>query len=188
MIYIKLFLAFLKVGLLSIGGGYAALPLIQEAVVDSNQWLTLSEFADVVTISQMTPGPISINSATFVGMRTAGFWGAVVATLGCVFPSFILVIILAIIYRKYKKLDLVQGVLDGLRPSSVGLIASAGLSMVILTLFNGDHIQINSGGINLLPLLIISAGVLILRKAKISPTILILITGVAAGLLSSVIG
>jgi chromate transporter len=86
----------------SFGGGYAAMPLIQQQVVTVHHWLTMSQFTDLVTISAMTPGPIAINSATFVGIRIAGFWGAVVATFGCILPSCIIVSVLAFVYRKYK--------------------------------------------------------------------------------------
>ena len=88
---IKLFISFFKVGLFSFGGGYAALPLIQEEVVNLNSWLSISEFNNLITISQMTPGPIAINSASFVGTRVYGLSGAIVASLGCVTPSFIIV-------------------------------------------------------------------------------------------------
>ena len=95
MILIQLLLSFLQVGLLSIGGGYAALPIIQNQVVDLNHWLTVREFGDIVTISQMTPGPIAINAATFVGTKIAGVPGAIVSTLGTVLPSFVIVLFLA---------------------------------------------------------------------------------------------
>ena len=87
MMYIQLFLSFLNIGLFSFGGGYAAMPLIQAQVVDVHHWLTMTEFTDLITISQMTPGPIAINSATFVGTRIAGIPGAVAATIGCILPS-----------------------------------------------------------------------------------------------------
>ena len=87
MIYLQLFLSFLQIGLFSLGGGYAAMPLIQDQVVTRYGWLSMAEFTDLITISQMTPGPIANNSATFVGTRIAGFWGAVAATVGCVPPK-----------------------------------------------------------------------------------------------------
>ena len=87
MIYLQLFLSFLQIGMFSFGGGYAAMPFIQDQVVNLHHWLSLSEFTDLITISQMTPGPIAVNSATFVGLKIAGFLGAVVATLGCILPS-----------------------------------------------------------------------------------------------------
>ena len=102
MIYIKLFLSFLQVGLFSIGGGYAALPLIQNQVVEAHKWLTMGEFTDLITIAEMTPGPIAVNSATFVGIHIAGWQGAVIATFGCILPSCLIVSLLAYIYYKYK--------------------------------------------------------------------------------------
>ena len=87
MIYIQLFLSFLQVGALSFGGGYAAMPLIQEQVVNLHSWLSMSEFTNLITIAEMTPGPIAVNSATFVGMQIAGILGAIIATLGCILPS-----------------------------------------------------------------------------------------------------
>ena len=95
MIYLQLFWSFIQIGMFSFGGGYAAMPLIQGQVVNTHEWLTMTEFTDLITISQMTPGPIAVNSATFVGMKIAGIPGAVVATLGCILPSCIIVTILA---------------------------------------------------------------------------------------------
>ena len=131
MIYLQLLLSFLQIGLLSIGGGYAALPIIQSQVVDLHHWITMREFADILTISQMTPGPIAINGATFVGTKIAGLPGAIVASVGVVIPSFIIVLTLAFIYYKYRQLDTIQAVLKGLRPAVVALIASAGLSLAM---------------------------------------------------------
>lgn len=95
MIYWQLFLSFFQIGLLSFGGGYAAMPLIRHQVVELHPWLTLTQFTDIVTISQMTPGPIAVNFATFVGMQIAGLPGAIVATLGCVAPACVIVTLLA---------------------------------------------------------------------------------------------
>ena len=100
MIYLKIFWSFFQIGLFSVGGGYAAMPLIQNQVVTIHSWLSMNEFADVITISQMTPGPIAINCATFVGTRIAGMPGAIVATIGCVFPSCVIVLFLAYLYYK----------------------------------------------------------------------------------------
>ena len=126
MIYLELFLAFFRIGLFSIGGGYAAMPLIQDQVVDLHPWLTMTEFADIITIAEMTPGPIAINAATFVGIRIAGLPGAVIATVGCVCPSCVIVLLLAYLYYRFRGSDMVQGVLAGLRPAVIAMIASAG--------------------------------------------------------------
>lgn len=135
MIFLQLFWSFFQIGLFSIGGGYAALPLIQAQVVDTYGWMTMTEFTDIITISQMTPGPIAINAATFVGTRIAGPAGAAVATFSCIFPSCIIVLTLAFIYYKYRNLTMVQGTLKGLQPAVVALIASAGLSILVMAFF-----------------------------------------------------
>lgn len=134
-LYLKLFLSFFQIGLFSIGGGYAALPLIEEQVVRVHGWLNMTEFADIITIAEMTPGPIAINAATFVGNRVAGPAGGAVATLGCIVPSCLVVLALAYLYAKYRELGLVKGVLSTLRPAVVAMIASAGLSILILAFF-----------------------------------------------------
>ena len=117
-ILVRLFFSFFQIGLFSIGGGYAAMPLIKAEVVDSHGWLTAVEFSDLVTIAEMTPGPIAINSATFVGMRVAGIAGVVVATLGNVLPSVIIMVILARLYEKYAKQTLLKRILEGCAPWS----------------------------------------------------------------------
>ena len=136
MIYWQLFLAFLQIGMFSFGGGYAALPLIQEQVM-KNGWLSATEFTDLITISQMTPGPIAVNSATFVGIRIGGVAGALAATLGCILPSCILVMGLAWLYLRYRKLSMLQSVLETLRPAVVAMIAAAGVSIMITAFWNG---------------------------------------------------
>lgn len=112
MIYLQLFLSFLQIGAFSFGGGYAAMPLIQSQIVDLHHWLDFKEFTDLITISQMTPGPIAINSATFVGTKIAGIPGAIAATIGCILPSCILVTIIAYFYLKYRHMRFLQNILN----------------------------------------------------------------------------
>ena len=140
MIYLQLFLSFLEIGLFSFGVGYAAMPLIQDQVVTAHGWLSMPEFTDLITISQMTPGPIAINSATFVGMKIAGVPGAIAATVGCVFPSCIIVTLLARLYLKYRDMSLLQGILGSLRPAVVAMVAAAGISILITAFWGGDQI------------------------------------------------
>ena len=121
---LDLFLCFVQVGLFSIGGGYAAMPMIQAKAVEHYHWLTMGEFTDLMTIAEMTPGPITVNSATFVGIRMAGIPGALVATMGCILPSLIIVSLLSWLYEKYRSMDAMQAVLACLRPAVVALIAS----------------------------------------------------------------
>ena len=118
MIYLQLFWSFVQVGLFGFGGGLAILPQIQYQAVDVRGWLTVKEFVDLVSLSEMTPGPIAINAATFIGMRQAGVAGALAATFGCVLPSLVIVVILAVVYRRFKNLKSFQGVLGGLRPAA----------------------------------------------------------------------
>ncbi len=159
-IYLTLYWEFAQVGLFCVGGGYASMPLIQAVVVDGYHWLTLAEFIDIFTISQMTPGPIGINAATFAGMKVAGFGGAVSATLGFCTPSLILGILLAKIFFKYGDIGPIRGVLNGLRPAVVALIVAAGLSFIVLALWNatnpGPLNQIDPRGVLLLILAIIA--------------------------------
>lgn len=111
------------------------MPLIQNQVVDIHSWLTMTQFADIMTIAEMTPGPIAINSATFVGIQVAGLPGALIATIGCVFPSCVIVVTLAYIYYRFRSLNMVQGVLSGLRPAVIAMIASAGISLLIMAFY-----------------------------------------------------
>lgn len=187
MIYLKLFWAFFQIGLFSIGGGYAAMPLIQNQVVDTYGWLNMSEFADIITISQMTPGPISINSATFVGTRIAGIWGAIIATLGCILPSCAIVLMLAILYRKYRNLKYVQGILKSLHPAVVGMIASAGLAIIVQALWNGSAVSDNIGSIDFIAVALITFCIFFLRKIKMNPIFVMLGAGVIGGLVYGLI-
>lgn len=178
MTYLKLFWSFFQIGLFSFGGGYAAMPLIQNQVVDINGWLTMREFADVVTISQMTPGPIGINSATFVGTRIGGIPGAVIATLGYVFPSCVIVIILASIYYKYKGMDGIEGILNGLRPAVTAMIGAAGLDLVMLAFWNGKGISFSHQEIDYVAAGIFVAAFIVLRKWKTSSILVMVGAGI----------
>ena len=178
MIYLELVWSFIQIGLFSIGGGYAALPLIQNQVVDLHHWMTMNEFADVITISNMTPGPIAINAATFVGMRLGGIPGAVVATLGCVLPSFVIVLTLALLYKKYKTLRAVDGILAGLRPAVVGMIAAAAVSILVLAVWG-------TGQVDWISIAILAVALLVLRMTKVSPTFVMLGCGLVGGIVYS---
>ena len=148
MIYLTLFWEFAKIGLFCVGGGYASMPLIQAAVVDTYGWLSMSDFVNIFTISQMTPGPIGINAATFVGTKIAGVPGAIAATFGFVFPSIILGIILARLFLKYGNIGPIRGVLNGLRPAVVALICAASISFIFLAVWNTEDIPIHWGDIS----------------------------------------
>ena len=135
---IRIILAFLYIGLISFGGGYASIPLIQSVIVEKLNWISLSEMADIITISQLTPGPIAINSASFVGMKLALIPGAIVATLANITPQFILLSLISLIYFKNKKINFIEKIMIGLRPAVVGLIIAASLSLLMTTVFYFD--------------------------------------------------
>lgn len=164
MIYLELFWSFVQVGLFCVGGGYASMPLIQAQVIEAHNWLTMSEFVDIFTISQMTPGPIGINAATFVGMKIAGVGGAIVATLGFVTPSFILGIILAKLFFKYGNIGVIRGILNGLRPAVVALICSAGLSFIFLALWNTETIPHDFKDVDFLGIIVLIISFIAVRK------------------------
>ena len=184
MIYWELFYSFLKIGLFTIGGGYASLPLIENEVVDVQKWLSLQEYTDIITISQITPGPIAINSATFVGTKVAGLLGSIVATLGTITPSVIIALILAKIYYKYRSVDTMQGILAGLRPAVVALIGSAGASLLVTALFQTGGIPLFGMSFNVVASILMIIAFIALRKWKVDPIWIIFICGVIGVLLS----
>lgn len=177
MIYVQLFVSFLQVGLFSVGGGYAAMPLIQNQVVELHPWLTLQEFTDLITIAEMTPGPIAVNSATFVGIRIAGIPGAIIATLGCITPSLILVSLLAYVYNRYRDLSLLQSVLACLRPVVVALILGAGLSILSMVLFSEAAPALNS--VDWIGAGSFVAAFILLRRFKWNPILTMCLCGAA---------
>lgn len=187
MIYLELFLSFLQIGAFSFGGGYAAMPLIQDQIVTKHGWLDMAEFTDLITISQMTPGPIAINSATFVGIKIAGVTGALVATIGSILPSCIIVTLLARLYLRYRNLELLQRVLTTLRPAVVAMIASAGISILITAFWGSDGI------ISLPDTYLIMVGIfiicfLLLRRTKLSPIAVMVLGGVLKLLSAMLVG
>ena len=177
-VYFELFFAFLQIGAFSFGGGYAAMPLIQEQVVEKYGWLSLSDFTDLVTISQMTPGPIAVNAATFVGESIAGIPGAIIATVGCILPSCIFVTILAHFYLKYRKMAMLQGILGSLRPAVVAMIFSAGLLILVPALFESGAVSFLAGNFNVRMAIWFAAALFLLMKLKWDPILVMVLTGV----------
>lgn len=174
MIYLQLFWSFFQIGALSFGGGYAAMPLIKAQIVDLHGWLSMTEFTDLITISQMTPGPIAVNSATFVGTKIAGIPGALVSTAGCVLPSCILVTLLARLYLRYRSLTVLQDILGSLRPAVVAMIASSGVLILVQALWAQTF---RLSDTNWLMLSIFLAAFFLLRKTKLSPILVMLLAG-----------
>ncbi|WP_068691010.1 chromate transporter [Culturomica massiliensis] len=173
MIYWHLWCVYLKIGLFGFGGGYAMLSLIQYEVVDKHHWLSLQEFTDVVAISQMTPGPIGINSATYIGyMVTGNVWGSVIATIAVCLPSFLLVLLISFFFARFKKNKYVAAAFTGLRPMTVGLIAAAALIMM-----NGENF------IDYKSVLIFAAAFYLTWRYKVHPILMICMAGVAGVIL-----
>lgn len=187
MILLKLFWSFFQIGLFSIGGGYAALPLIQNQIVDIHHWLTMDEFTDVITISQMTPGPIAINSATFVGIKIAGILGAIIATLGCIFPSCIIVLTVGYLFKKYRSFKVVQGIMNGLRPAIVSLIASAGITILITSIWHSGKFSTNIADLDFISIFLIVISFVLLRKWKTNPIFVILGSGIVGLIAYSIV-
>ena len=183
MIYVELLWSFFQIGLFSIGGGYAAMPLIQNQVVDIHPWLTMTQFADIMTIAEMTPGPIAINAATFVGIQVAGLPGAILATIGCVLPSCVIVMTLAWIYYRFRGLNMVQGILAGLRPAVVAMIASAGISLLVMALYGQRILPEDLTELDTIAAALFASGLVLLRKWKVNPLWVMAGSGAAGVLL-----
>ncbi len=185
----QMFLAFVQVGLFSVGGGYAAIGLIREQIVDKHALLTMAEFTDLITVAEMTPGPIAVNAATFVGMRIAGPWGAVVCTAGCILMPCILCLLLAKMYYKYRSVSGVQRVLSAMRPAVVSLIGAAAVSIFLLAVFNAESLfTLSIAGLRPVELGIFVGVLVLLRLKKISPIWSILLSGVLGTLLYQIPG
>ena len=186
MIYLELFWSFFQVGLFSIGGGYAAMPLIQAQVVELHPWLTLRQFGDIVTIAEMTPGPIALNAATFVGVQVAGIPGALIATLGCLAAPCSIVMLLAFLYYRYRGLSLVQGILAGLRPAVIAMIAGAGISLLLMATTGAQKLPKDVSALDPIAVILFMAGFFVLRKWKVNPIYVMAGCGLAGLILYAV--
>lgn len=174
MIYVILFLTFFKIGAFTFGGGYAMLPLIEEEVLN-NKWMSLEELVDFIAISESTPGPFAVNISTYIGSEVAGIFGAVCSTLGVVLPSFIIILVVARFYIKFKDNKIVESLMKGLKPAVIGLIGAAIVSIAESVFFpHGMHIGL-FGNYFFWSSLIIFFIVLFLEFKKINPILLIFI-------------
>ena len=177
MIYLQLFYTFFKIGLFGFGGGYAMLSMIQGEVVTRYNWVSSQEFTDIVAISQMTPGPIGINAATYVGFTSTGsIWGSVIATFAVVLPSFILMLTISKFFLKYQKHPAVESVFSGLRPAAVGLLASAALVLMNTENFGSPTKDTYTFVISVIIFLVAFIGT---KKYKANPILMIIACGIA---------
>lgn len=162
---------FFEIGLFSIGGGYAVIPMIQEQIVEKEGWVSQKVFADIIAISQMTPGPLAVNASTFVGLQTAGIGGAAAATIGCVSAGILIALALYVFFQRHQGSVYVMEVLNGLKSVSVGLIASAGAVILLLTL--GGHTNIREiQTIDWRAAVIFTVSFVIVRRLKWNPVLL----------------
>lgn len=184
MIYLKLFLTFLKVGAFTFGGGYAMFPLIQEEVL-KNGWLSEEMLIDFVAVSESTPGPFAVNISTYIGSELGGLLGSICATLGVVLPSFIIILIVARFFMKFKDSKVIKGIMSGLKPCVIGLIGSAIISMA-LTVFIPNGFKKLVINMELIISIVIFLLSLLLVKKKAHPILVICVAaliGVVGGLL-----
>lgn len=167
MIYLELLLVYLKIGVLGFGGGYAMLSLIQEEVVVRHGWLTTQEFTDIIAISQMTPGPIGINSATYIGyVVTGNIWGSLLATIAVMLPSFALVLLISLSFSRIKGNVTLNACFQGIRPAAVGLTAAAALLLMTKENF-----------IDLYSLIIFAVSLFLVLRKWLHPILVILLAG-----------
>ena len=171
-VLLQLFVSYLKIGFFGFGGGYAMLSLIHSEVVVHNGWLTNGEFSDIVAISQMTPGPIAINSATYIGYEVAGFWGSVVATVAVCLPALTIMMLITRFFLRLRDNRYVQGVVKGMRPVVVGMIAAAALLLIFPHSADGRSFIDGWSWV-------IFIGVLIASVRRVNPILLIVLSAVA---------
>jgi chromate transporter len=172
VILARLFLSFLKVGIFGFGGGYAMLPLMEEELITRAGWLTMGEFVDIIAVAEMTPGPVAINAATYVGYRVAGFWGALTSTLGVIAPSLFIMGVLTLLYLRYRKMEGVRLFFGGVRPAVAALVAFAALRV-------GQTLSLDTPSI-----VIAVACFALVTTRRVHPTAVLLLAAVA-GILTS---
>lgn len=163
---VALFISFFKIGLFSFGGGYAMLPLIQQEVVEKHQWISTGEFLDIIAVSQATPGPVAVNTATYVGFIRGGILGSTAATLGVIMPSVIIIYILAKLFYIFKDNEIVERAFKGIRIAVVGLIAAAAIMVA-----NGAFIDYKS-------IILFVIAFIAQWKYKADPILMIVVAGI----------
>lgn len=183
MLYLTLFLEFLKIGLFTFGGGYAMIPLVKEAVLKHN-WMDESQFLNMIGVSEVTPGPIAINMATYVGSTQAGFLGSLLCTIGVILPAFIIMLLISILLKKYMKNKYVQSALGGIKFVAVALIASSALTIFADVLFpysigNNASIKLNVDAIKMFVIIVAGYFLMkIIRNKKPGPISIIVMSAI----------
>jgi chromate transporter len=178
MVYLQLILSFFKIGLFSFGGGYAMIPLVQKEI-ESHNWLTAQEFIDIIAVAESTPGPVAVNTATFVGFKVAGFWGSVVSTVSVALPSFIIVLLIANAVKKFSEHPVMKGMLYGIRPVVISLIFLAAVFVAETVLFAKDSFW----GLDWISIGIAIFAFVGMVKFKLHPILLIVLAAVGGAIL-----
>lgn len=184
MIYLSLFWEFLKIGMFAFGGAYGAIPLIQESVL-SQGWMDEAMFANTVALSESTPGPIMVNAATYIGASQAGVLGAVVATLGVILPSFIIILLVTMFLRKWLKHKNVQAVLRGIKPCLMGVILATGIYMALTSVLGSVESMVFDWRAFVILLILAALSVVyqLMRKKEFSPILLIVLAAIMGAFL-----
>lgn len=177
-----LLLVFFQIGLFSIGGGYPIIPFIQELAVEKYAWVSQRVFTDIITISQMTPGPLAVNTSTFVGLQIAGIPGAIIATFGCVVSGVGISILLYWFFKRFNQSVYVLETLNGLKSASLGLIISAAATILLLT-FIGTSVISVSANLDWFAVSVFTGSLFVLRKWKMNPILLMVLTGIMGGII-----
>ena len=188
MILLRLFLAFFKIGIFSFGGGNAMLPLIYQSIQQFSE-LDSSDFSDMVALSQVTPGPVAVNAATYIGLQAAGLPGAVSATIGVCMPCFVIMLIVIRLLDKYRNSTIVEGAFAGVRPVTIGLLLAAVIFMMNDVLVKGPVVSadiLDPGYYNLIPMGIFAASILLICLVKMKPLHVMLIMGAAGAVIYGV--
>lgn len=174
---IQIMAVFFKIGLFSIGGGYAIIPLIQEQVVERFGWVSRQTFTDIITISQMTPGPLAVNTSTFIGIQISGIWGGILATTGCVISGICISSLLYRFFKRHRESRYIFQILNGLKASSLGLIMSAAVSILLLT-FTGRQTLSPDASWDWTAVAVFLGTLCILRKRKRNPILMVAAAGI----------
>lgn len=179
----ELFRVFAQIGLLSIGGGYAIIPFIQELVVLQEGWISQQTFMDIITISQMTPGPLAVNTSTWVGLQIAGMPGAMAATFGCVLSGVILSLGMHLFFHRFHQSDYMLETLQVLRSSSLGLIVSAAATLLLGIFLRTNTISL-AAKIDWIAIAVFAGSLIVLRKWKLNPMLIMVLAGMVGGLVA----
>lgn len=184
MIYLELFFTFFMIGAFTFGGGYAMLPLVQEKVLEKG-WMPLSDIVNFIAVSESTPGPFAINISTYIGSEMGGLLGSLCATLGVVMPSFIIILVVARFFDRFRDSRIVAGVMSGLKPAVVGLIGAAILSIAATVLMPTGAFVLNAG--LAVSLVICAIGLFITLRKKAHP-VLVICLGAVLGIIAGYMG